>query len=1623
MFRNLLITILACLSCYTAQAETYYWVGGTGEWSDTSHWATTSGGNIFYGAIPSADDDVIFDQNSFFAPNQTVTIDVATASCRDFNWTAVQDFPAFNNLPSSSLIVNGDFELTPQMNYLFDGTLIFRGIGPQVVQGYDHNFGNTVYFDDDRGEWDILSPLNVSNRIFFRRGKGHFRNEISTNYLHIIPVDAASRSLIIFDANVTIRGSDTRVGATPFEAFKVNVNQSSLTFANGSQIEFLGAAVTARIEGSDQSIDFPVLNFSTPTGTKSIRADTGTNHRYAGLLLNSNGLVTTSSRIQNLMLAGGNTYRFGANQDFYIGGLDASGSCDSPIYLFSTSQGSQTRFETDDAIQIGDFMNIRDAAVTRGAFQITNAKDLGNTAGWQMTDLGSQDLYWVGGTGEWSDQNHWSYSSGGVGGACIPTPIDDVHFDGNSFSGPLESVTLTETFSYCRNMTWANVLPASAISFNGQQLNVSGSLALDPNMTFTMNGILRFNAFGEAHTILSAGHDLGSDVRMEAIGGTYTLLDDLTIRGRLLHVYGAFDAGDNDINLVRYYSNYGTARSLDISNSTVTIAAIPGLTAQWEIGTNGYTFNGASSQINVSSAITFVHRGSGQLDYNRVAFASTGNLYNYNAADIYFDYVSMALSSFVFQNNDFGTLIFSSAQSYTFSSGSVQRIDRLESIGSCLAPISLRAQTVGREAIFQVDVDQSEVHTTMVKDIHIQGSGIVRNINGIDNGNTDGWNMDGNASRNLYWVGDGGNWNDSQHWSASSNGPGGECIPTSIDNVFFDANSFNVNNQVVTGGNIFFRNMTWDGVLNNPAVSFGEAFTYGSIELSDNMNINQWSYIRLYGNEPNHTLDTRGLSFTHLELNGVGDWTLSSPIDARGQFFIYNGGLSTDGHDVRTERIRIWERNYLNIDISSSTINLFGNGVSVPQFAHYQSDAAQLDFAAGSSTINVEHANGYTLIGSNEISLNNLNFTSTTGRGLMDVRTTDRIEYNKVTFNNDGYLLREHAMDTLIFAPGHTYTLHSGRRQIINDHWEIMGAPCAPINLNASSIGVPATVEKINGDVTGNYINMRDQIGIGAVFNAGQHSTDIGRSNQGWIFEEITPENPDRGILGADQILCDDSSLDLAAFTLTQNLTYAWNDGSDDDNITASTSGTYWVDLTFGPDCQVRDSIELQPQIYSNTELGDDLTLCEGDTLSLDVSIEGGSFLWHDDSTDPIFTTTESGKYFVQVDYEGCPNADTISVVFQPLPTPNLGSNQLACKDEVVTLNPNTAYTSLFWNDVSQLENLEVTEPGIYWVEVINGSCSARDSVEISYFDIENFLGADTSLCEGESIRLEGPADGLISYTWNDGSNGSVLLVDEPDTYGLTLSREDCELFDDIEVALKPQPSLSIGRDTAFCEGDVLTISPMSNGDRFEWSNGDVSQNTTVSEEGTYQVIAYLNDCPANDYITVFMDQRPEINLGNDTTICTQRPLNFNLGNGFAEVIWSDGFENAQRTINTSGNYGVTLIDGACTVTDDINIVADECAEFKVFAPNIFSPDGDGVNDEFKPFFDIAIQVSDYKLLIFNRWGGVVFETNDIEEAWDGTLKGKLLQRGTYVYSMEFSYEDELESGQRNVNGDVLLVR
>ena len=118
------LTLLLFLLLHTTFAANYFWVGGTGNWSDLTHWATISGGGVHPSTAPSTSDDVFFDANSFNGAGQTVTVNTA-AFCRNITWVGATNTPTFAG--SSQLDVYGSYTLISAMTHTRSGATYFKG--------------------------------------------------------------------------------------------------------------------------------------------------------------------------------------------------------------------------------------------------------------------------------------------------------------------------------------------------------------------------------------------------------------------------------------------------------------------------------------------------------------------------------------------------------------------------------------------------------------------------------------------------------------------------------------------------------------------------------------------------------------------------------------------------------------------------------------------------------------------------------------------------------------------------------------------------------------------------------------------------------------------------------------------------------------------------------------------------------------------------------------------------------------------------------------------------------------------------------------------------------------------------------------------------------------------------------------------------------------------------------------------------------------------------------------------------------------------------------------------------------------------------------------------------------
>ncbi|MEZ0487427.1 gliding motility-associated C-terminal domain-containing protein [Fibrella aquatica] len=177
--------------------------------------------------------------------------------------------------------------------------------------------------------------------------------------------------------------------------------------------------------------------------------------------------------------------------------------------------------------------------------------------------------------------------------------------------------------------------------------------------------------------------------------------------------------------------------------------------------------------------------------------------------------------------------------------------------------------------------------------------------------------------------------------------------------------------------------------------------------------------------------------------------------------------------------------------------------------------------------------------------------------------------------------------------------------------------------------------------------------------------------------------------------------------------------------------------------------------------------------------------------------------------------------------------------------------TDYRWNDGSTSDTYRVTKPGKYWVTVTTPCKVLSDTITVDYA-LDFSLGRDTTLCIGQSLTLEGPAD-ASNYTWQDGSDKPRFLVTEAGNYRLSVSKVGCVAADTIAVAFIRPPQLELGLDKALCGADVHTITPDFAEGTFAWLDAFDQPERTVTRSGTYRATvtnacATLRDSIRIDY-------------------------------------------------------------------------------------------------------------------------------------------------------------------------------
>lgn len=207
--------------------------------------------------------------------------------------------------------------------------------------------------------------------------------------------------------------------------------------------------------------------------------------------------------------------------------------------------------------------------------------------------------------------------------------------------------------------------------------------------------------------------------------------------------------------------------------------------------------------------------------------------------------------------------------------------------------------------------------------------------------------------------------------------------------------------------------------------------------------------------------------------------------------------------------------------------------------------------------------------------------------------------------------------------------------------------------------------------------------------------------------------------------------------------------------------------------------------------------------------------------------------------------------------------------------------------------------------------------------------------------------------------------------------------------------NVSLGDDSIIlCEGQKYLLEGGNPNAHYVWQDGSTNDHFLVTQAGKYWVSGSLQGCTQTDTITVVYKPGPVANLGIDRTLCKGESFTLDVSYPGANYLWQDNSNNPVFTVTDTGTYWVKISTSDCSSSD--TLIVTKCT-LPLDIPNVFTPNGDKINDEFS-----YRNAEDWQFTtqIFNRWGQLLYHDSD-GKFWDGTYKGEVVPDGVYFYMIE----------------------
>lgn len=615
----------------------------------------------------------------------------------------------------------------------------------------------------------------------------------------------------------------------------------------------------------------------------------------------------------------------------------------------------------------------------------------------------------------------------------------------------------------------------------------------------------------------------------------------------------------------------------------------------------------------------------------------------------------------------------------------------------------------------------------------------------------------------------------------------------------------------------------------------------------------------------------------------------------------------------------------------------------------------------------------------------------------------------------------------------------------------------SPLGINVDIDGKTGLISGIAPDATGDYV-------IAVCVNEYRNGIYIGTTRKE-IHINVANCELSAASLKPTYITCDDKTFTFQNESSAAVTSYHWSfgDGFTSSNPTpthtySADTGVYTLKLVvqsqgctdsaqstvkvfpgFVPDFTVSGFCYQTPYQFKNTTYAKygfvDSVYWDFGEVSIDTDTST--------ATNPTYKFPSAGQknvHFYAHSNKGC-EKDTFKIitVLDKPPLKVSFKDTLICSiDTLPLLATSTVNASFKWAPNNYISNINIANPYVfpkdtirYIVTATDSGCINSDTITVNVLDfITVDAGPNANICLTDNYKMKTNSYAL-SYVWtpaltlNDSTlKYPVALPTNPVTkYYVRANLGKCQDNDSVTLFTFPYPKAKLLKDTSICFGDSVQLFGSIVADTFYWKNtqglNDITIFNPIAKPDTstkYLLFAkYFTGClkTVYDSANVNVVQPFTVFAGRDTSVVFNQPLQLNALVKLVtdkQFTWTDlktnsVFSSVQNpivtfSINTdSVSYKVKAYTKEnCFALDTIKIKVFRTVP-SIFIADAFTPNNDGINDIIKPVC-VGITKLNY-FNIYNRWGEMLFTTNQIGKGWDGKFNGTKQNSGTFVYTVE----------------------